>query len=88
MILDDAIATGRTLETILRAIFLAARRSINKYALDRSPIELIHYYTILDRQGRSRGTFWTSIRKMALYGDGEWSPSKGDPSFDFYFELY
>lgn len=72
MILDDAIATGRTLVTIVRAIILNIRKVVNTHKLTTSPIGLIHSYSIIDRQGRAKSTFMTGITKLSCKGDGEW----------------
>jgi hypothetical protein len=72
MILDDAIATGRTLDTIIRSIMLQIRKVVKKNNLTSSPIALIHSYTIIDRQGRAKSTLLTGISTLSCQGDGEW----------------
>lgn len=60
LILDDAIATGRTQETILRALFRVANHN------SKQVITNISVYTIIDRLGRAKNTLWSSIVKMKL----------------------
>lgn len=86
LIIDDAVASGRTLETMLRAIVLNSRKHSNG---GKSPIDYVHAYSILDRQGRARGTQLTGINKFKLYGDGEWIPPKnGCYEFEFNYERW
>lgn len=85
LIIDDAVASGRTMETILRSIVINAR----KHAKLKSPIDYIHSYAILDRQGRARGTLLTGSSKYQLHGDGEWvPPQQGHYEFDFKYERW
>lgn len=69
LILDEVIASGRSLETILRAIIRAARKAYIEYSIKVSPIYSLSFYSIMDRRGRASGTIWTGIRKISLVGD-------------------
>jgi hypothetical protein len=42
-----------------------------KTDFENSPIDYVHVYAILDRQGRARGTQLTGIKKINMHGDGE-----------------
>lgn len=75
LILDDAVATGRTIETILRALILFGRRCMNDLSLSISPYKHIHTYAILDRQGRAKSTLLSGIGSISLFED---SPGLGD----------
>ena len=83
LLLDDAVASGRTFETLLRALIRGTRSVVTKYDLKESPLEHVHAYAVLDRQGRASGTWWTGVREVALQGDGEWNAPHGDPTFTF-----
>lgn len=86
LIIDDAVASGRTLETMLRSLVLTSRKHSGG---GRSPVEYVHAYSILDRQGRARGTSLTGINKFKLYGDGEWLPETTDSyEFEFHYERW
>ena len=85
LIIDDAVASGRTLETILRSLIVESRKT----NLENSPIDYVHVYSILDRQGRARGTQLTGIKTLNMHGDGEAPISNAnDYNFDFNFERW
>lgn len=71
LILDDAIATARTQETLLRAIILPAKDNIN------SRLQLINIYCIINRMGRARTTLYDSINDIGI------SPNLSLIKFDF-----
>ena len=71
LILDDSAATGRTGETIVRALLRAARRALGSGRRTTSPLSSIHMYVIVDRLGRAKGTFWTGVRSLSLDSDGD-----------------
>lgn len=74
LILDDAIATGRTQETILRALFLASNKNPGQV------IENLSIYTVINRLGRARNTFWKTIKELNYSNKGK---SKQHINFDF-----
>ncbi len=85
LIVDDAIATGRTLETILRAVILRCRRAIAQKRLKFCPVEAVHAFAVLDRQPLSRSTFWSSVKSISV---GEYKIDKNRSealSFSFSF---
>ena len=71
LILDDALASGRTLQTILRALVIAARSAEGKFQKG-NPISRLSVYSILDRQGQAQRTLVGGIRSINLTGDGQW----------------
>jgi hypothetical protein len=74
-IVDDAIMSGRTLETILRAVYLAEDRAFrqaceaqgegHKRPEFRTCIKRIRFYGILNRSGRAKSTFLHCVRSWA-----------------------
>ncbi|WP_319525491.1 hypothetical protein [uncultured Desulfosarcina sp.] len=69
LIIDDAIYSARTIETIIRALV----RKIKKVYRD-SDVPLCHpvvdkivYYAIIDRKGRAKGTLYESIKEITLF---------------------
>jgi len=87
LILDDAVATGRTVETLLRALVLEVRRAMRKHRPTECPVDSVHVYAIVDRQGRARSTLWSGIRRIGLTEKDEWaSPDGGgEPQFSVTF---
>lgn len=67
LILDDAIASGRSLFTLLRAIVLAART--NEAQKTDSNVPRVLYFSILDRQGQAQRTTISGMRALGLTGD-------------------
>jgi hypoxanthine-guanine phosphoribosyltransferase len=58
LIIDDAVVTGRTQETIIRAVLRATSHNKNL------KINQIKVYSVLSRLGRARNTFWSSINEL------------------------
>jgi hypothetical protein len=90
LIIDDAIYSGRTIETILRALIREIRKQYNNdqnQPLLHSLIERVDYFAIIDRKGRAKGTHWKGIRQIYLYGkkDEKKNILSDDPYFDFEF---
>ena len=56
LVIDDAVGSGRTQETLIRALIRVARNQYNDNELSVSPLNMICSYGILDRQGKARGT--------------------------------
>ncbi len=84
LILDDAVASGRTLETLIRALLRACRDGYG--VCGRSPVDYVHVHVIIDRQGRARSTTWAGFRRISLLGDREQHGGEGvEPGFDFLF---
>lgn len=59
LILDDTIATGRTQETLLRAILRSSGKN------ETNIINSIHIYTIINRLGLAKNTLWESISSLS-----------------------
>jgi len=60
LIVDDAVATGRTQETIIRALILASKNNIN------AKINHLKIYSVISRLGRAKDTFWSCINELTL----------------------
>ena len=88
LIIDDAVATGGTLETLLRALMRGGMRAVQRTKTSRSPIEYVHVYAILDRQGRHKRTVWTGMTKLDLYGNYEGPGVAAQFPFEFKFERW
>ncbi|UCH92511.1 MAG: hypothetical protein JSV88_19750 [Candidatus Aminicenantes bacterium] len=80
LIIDDAIATGRTAETILGQIiqiikneFLSIGRKMCDYP---HPIQWIRYFCVLNQMGHARHILWRNLKSI------------GDTSIKFVFEEY
>ena len=87
LILDDAVASGRTLETLMRALL---RESRTASASTNLPNRQSTRPCLRNTRSAAtaRGTWWTSVRHVSLQGDGEWVPSRGDPRLTFQFERW
>jgi hypothetical protein len=88
LILDDAVASGRTLETLVRAIVLESREIVNEKRLKKCPVEMVSAFSILDRQGLAKGTIIRGIDKISI-AQPSYSHEKRDPwSFDFSYDRW
>jgi len=93
LIIDDAIYSGRTIETILRVLIREIRKQYNNdqnQPLLHSLLERVDYFAIIDRKGRAKSTHWKGIRRIYLYGKKDekkniLSDEPDDPYFDFEF---
>ena len=93
LIIDDAIYSGRTIETILRVLIREIRKQCNNdqnQPLLHSLLERVDYFAIIDRKGRAKSTHWKGIRRIYLYGKKDekkniLSDEPDDPYFDFEF---
>ena len=61
LILDDAVATGRTQETLIRA--LVRNSKMNKI---RNNLENISIYTVINRMSRAKSTFYNTIDYLSI----------------------
>ena len=93
LILDDAIASARSAETMLlgltrrvKRVFEKAGANIDKYSKNLLPIEWIRYFAILNQMGHANHTLW---HNMTYVGEPsipfvleEYAPFMGVPLFD------
>jgi hypothetical protein len=78
LVIDDAIATGRTAETIIgtllwvtEKLFRQAKKNIETH---QSPIRWMRYFAIINQMEQSQHTLWKNLRAV------------GSPSIPFLFE--
>ncbi|MDA8428814.1 MAG: hypothetical protein M0T70_06115 [Geobacteraceae bacterium] len=95
LILDDAVATGRTLDTIMRSLMLFGRNCISesklldpKFSLACSPYKHIHAYAIIDRQGRAKSTMFSGIESISLSDENVISDENTNFSFSFKYDRW
>ena len=69
LILDDAVASGRTLDTIIRALLRKARRLMDEEGLSRSLVSQIVAYAVIDRRSLARQTFLNSISQLRMINE-------------------
>ncbi|MCK4663252.1 MAG: hypothetical protein KAT68_10325 [Bacteroidales bacterium] len=62
LLIDDAIATGRTQETLLRALIRAASKNKEK----KPRLEQVHIFTVINRMGKAKSTFLGAIMNIGL----------------------
>ncbi len=89
LILDDTIASGRTVDTLMRAMVRSARKAAQKHGLPVSPVEFVGVFAVLDRQGFARRTFTGGVRRMSLFGDARReNRARHELSLDFDFDYW
>jgi hypothetical protein len=95
LILDDAVATGRTIDTIMRSLMLFGRSCISesklsepKFSLTCSPYKHIHAYAIIDRQGRAKSTMFSGIESITLSDENVMSDENTNFSFSFKYDRW
>ena len=59
LIIDDAVVSGRTVETLIRSFMHVVEQNCVYYSLKKSPVESIVFYAILDRQEFAKNKFLT-----------------------------
>jgi adenine/guanine phosphoribosyltransferase-like PRPP-binding protein len=88
LILDDAVSSGRTLETIIRAIVLECREVAGEKNLTKCPVEMVYVFSILDRQGIAKGTLIQGIDKISIRLPSENSRKNDAWSFEFSYDRW
>jgi len=88
LILDDAVASGRTLETLIRAIVLECREVVTEKKLAKCPVEMVHVFSIIDRQGLAKGTLIRGIDKISIMQPSDARRKKDTWSFEFSYDRW
>ncbi len=88
LILDDAVASGRTLETILRALVLQCRSAIVASKTTRCPIESVDAISILDRQPLARGTLLKGIQRILIDMQNDTEGRTNEYGFSFSYSSW
>ncbi len=69
LILDDAVASGRTLDTIVRALSRESSDLMERNGLSRSPVSALTVYAVIDRRSLARQTLQNEIARLRLIGE-------------------
>ena len=91
LIVDDAIASGRSLETLVRAISRACRDAVDQppsKVQPYCPVEAIVAYAVLDRQGRARRGLFQSLRELGIAREPADQGSAGERRIVFGFRRW
>lgn len=89
MFLDDAIASGRTVETFIRAIILELRLLYNSNNIfpPISPINSLTVYSVVSRQGLAKSTLMGGTQRVTVNFSKQWPTSDRSNIYDYGFDF-